>query len=148
VLIPDAGEQKRGVQGYLGYLLRQATASVRAAHDAAFAELGLTTPQFLVMTMLHAYPEASGADLARITILTPQTVNLILRKLERDGLIQRRQHAVHGRVLTLSLTASGERQLAECKRRSAAIEKKLRILAERLSAERKIRRWLVEVAKI
>ena len=108
---PLVGEGKRGAQGHIGYLLRQAQAALRLAMDASFAELGLTSPQFLVLNVLDAYPGASGAEVARTTLLTPQTINLIVRNLERDGLVERRSHETHGRVLRTELSGAGSSSL-------------------------------------
>jgi DNA-binding MarR family transcriptional regulator len=58
----------------------------------------------VVLTMLKAYPGLSGADLARVSLLTPQTVGLIIRNLERAGSIRKTPHPVHGRVLMWTLT--------------------------------------------
>src|SRR5215471_4896666 len=95
---PPPGEGKRGEQGYFSYLLRQASAASRLTLERALAELGATPPQFVVLTMLKAYPGLSGADLARVALLTPQTVGVIIRNLERDGAIRKTPHPVHGRV--------------------------------------------------
>ena len=81
---PPPGKGKRGEQGHLAYLLRQAQAATRLTMERALAELGVTPPQFVVLTMLRAYPGLSGADLARVALLTPQTVGVIIRNLERD----------------------------------------------------------------
>ena len=61
--IPGPGEAKRGPEGHLGYLLRQASVALRGAMDRALADLEVTTPQFAVLTMVAAYPGASGATL-------------------------------------------------------------------------------------
>jgi DNA-binding MarR family transcriptional regulator len=142
---PRAGEGKRGRGGHIGYLLRQAQAALRLAMDGSFAELGLTSPQFLVLNVLDAYPGASGADVARVTLLTPQTINLIVRKLERGSLVARRGHETHGRVLRTELTAAGKRVLAQCKRRANAIERTL-LASLDAKAETVVRDWLVQVA--
>src|SRR4051812_39012866 len=92
-VIPRPGEGKRGPEGHLGYLLRQASVALRTAMDRALVGHGLTSPQFAVLTMIVAYPGASGADLARLTFLTPQTINVIVRNLERDGAIEKTAHA-------------------------------------------------------
>ena len=104
---PAPGEAKRGEKGYLGYLLRQAQAATRLTLERALADLGVTPPQFAVLTMLRAYPGLSGADLARVAVLTPQTVGVIIRNLERDGAIRKEPHPVHGRVLQWTLTRRG-----------------------------------------
>ncbi len=142
---PRAGEGKRGRGGHIGYLLRQAQAALRLAMDGSFSELGLTSPQFLVLNVLDAYPGASGADVARVTLLTPQTINLIVRNLERSSLVARRGHETHGRVLRAELTAEGKRVLTQCKRRANAIERSLLATLD-AKAEAVVRDWLVQVA--
>ena len=142
---PPVGAGKRGPDGHIGYLLRQAQAAVRLAHDEALTEAGLTTPQFLVLNLIDAYPGASGAELARTAQLTPQTMNLIVRKLEREGLIARGEHETHGRVLRLKLTVKGAARLRHAKILSDKIERRILALAEP-DTERKLRRWLVDVA--
>lgn len=144
-VVPAAGEGKRGAEGHIAYLLRQADGAVRLALDAALAEVGLTTPQFLVLNLLDAYPGASGAQLARIAQLTPQTVNLIVRKLERDGLIARSGHESHGRMLRLELTSAGKTRLRRSKQLADGVERRILDLLD-ADSERKVRRWLAAVA--
>ncbi len=143
--LPGEGEGQRGAEGHIAYLLRQAHASVRLAIDAGLAEAGLTTPQFLVLNLLNAYPGASGAELARIASLTPQTVNLIVRKLEQGRLITRSEHETHGRVLNMELTRSGAKKLEQCKHLADQTEAQiLALLDDR--AEETVRQWLSDVA--
>ena len=139
--IPRPGEGKRGPEGYLGYLLRQASVALRTAMDRALADHGVTTPQFAVLTMIAAYPGASGADLARLTFLTPQTINVIVRNLERDGAIAKSAHATHGRILRLQATAKGLALLKLCRARIRTVEA---AMARSLppEEERAVRRWL------
>ena len=66
--------------------------------------------------MLNAYPGLSGADLARVALLTPQTVGVIIRNLERDGAIRKTPHPIHGRVLQWTLTRRGTALLDKCRR--------------------------------
>ena len=142
---PPPGEGKRGEQGHLAYLLRQAQAATRLTLERALAELGVTTPQFVVLTMLRAYPGLSGADLARVALLTPQTVGVIIRNLERDGAIRKTPHPIHGRVLQWTLTRRGATLLDKCRRHVQAVERRL---AAGLSAKSQVtvRRWLARIA--
>jgi DNA-binding MarR family transcriptional regulator len=145
VPIPREGEGKRGEEGYLGYLLRQAGAAHRLRMERALADLGATPPQFLVLTMLAAYPGASNADVARLAMLTPQTVSVIAANLLRSGALVRRAHAIHGRIRHLDLTEAGRALLKQCRARTHAIERELvRGLSPR--DEKAVRRWLVSVA--
>jgi DNA-binding MarR family transcriptional regulator len=139
--VPRPGEAKRGTEGHLGYLLRQASVALRGAMDRALAEVGVTTPQFAVLTMIVAYPGASGADLARLTFLTPQTINVIVRNLERDGAIAKTAHATHGRILRLQATAKGQALLRRCRARVGALESAM-AQSLRRDEERALRRWL------
>jgi DNA-binding MarR family transcriptional regulator len=143
--VPEPGQGKRGARGHLGYLLRQAAGAHRLRMDRALATLHVTPPQFSVLTMLAAYPGQSNADLARLALLTPQTISGIISNLERMGAIEREPHAVHGRIQQLRLTEEGRALLAKCRARVHAVE---RDLGARLrpSEEQVIRRWLVDVA--
>ena len=105
--VPAVGEGKRGEQGHIGYLLRQAGAAHRLKMERALADLAVTLPQFSALTMLVAYPGASGADLARLSLLTPQTMSVIVSNLERSGAVSRRPHAVHGRIQHIEVTEAG-----------------------------------------
>jgi DNA-binding MarR family transcriptional regulator len=145
VRVPAAGEGKRGEQGYLGYLLRQAHAAVRLKMERTLADLGVTSPQFAVLTMLNAYPGLSGADVARLTFLTPQTVGVIIRNLDRDGAIVMTPHPVHGRIQQWTLTPRGATLLKACRERVIELEKRLARGLD-AKAEASIRHWLADVA--
>ncbi len=146
VEIPAPGEGKRGEAGYLSYLLRQAAGAVRLRLERSLVDLDVTPPQFLVLTMLDSYPGASGADVARLTLLTPQTVHGIIGNLERAELIARSPHPVHGRVQVIALTKAGRALLSRCKERALQADAAVKA---GLSAEEEaaIRRWLIQLAK-
>ena len=143
--LPPPGQGKRGEQGYLAYLLRQAQAATRLSMERSLARLGVTPPQFVVLTMLRAYPGLSGADLARVALLTPQTVGVIIRNLERDRAIAKTPHPLHGRALQWTLTRRGERLLENCRGHALALERRL---AAGLNAKSQamVRRWLSKIA--
>lgn len=143
--VPAVGEDKRGQQGHIGYLLRQAGAAHRLRMERALADLAVTLPQFSVLTMLAAYPGASGADLARLSLLTPQTMSVIVSNLERDGAVSRRPHAVHGRIQHIEVTEAGRQLLAKCRTQVKPVEELLLAGTSR-DDEQIIRRWLVQVA--
>ena len=143
---PSPGQGKRGEDGYLGYLLRQAQAAARLTLERALGEFGVTVPQFVVLTMLKAYPGLSGADLARVALLTPQTVGVIIRNLERDGAIRKAPHPVHGRILQWTLTPRGLKLLEKCRRQALALERRLSASLSG-TAEATVRRWLARIAQ-
>jgi DNA-binding MarR family transcriptional regulator len=142
---PPPGHGKRGENGHIAYLLRQAQAATRLTFERALADLGITPPQFAVLTMLRAYPGLSGADLARVALLTPQTVGVIIRNLERGGAIRKTPHPVHGRVLQWTLTRRGGTLLDKCRRRAVALERRL-VVGLGAKSQVTIRRWLSKIA--
>lgn len=142
---PVTGEGKRGEEGHIGYLLQQASSVFRLRMARALTDLDVTPPQFAVLTMLGAYQGLSNADLARLALLTPQTLSVIVANLLRAGAVVRRPHAVHGRIQQLDLSDSGKTLLAACRKRVHAIERGL--VADMTAAETEVvRKWLVRVA--
>jgi len=100
------------VEGNLGYALKQAHHLMRAAIEnrTRAAGLGITLPHIATLFLLSQTPGLSGAQLARWTMVTPQTMNQILTRLETDGLIVREADPEHGRILRARVTAHGLRQ--------------------------------------
>ncbi len=142
---PTPGEGKRGEAGHLGYLLRQAAAAQRLRMERALADLPVTAPQFALLTMLDAYPGSSNAELARLTLLTPQTISPMVTSLERSGLLARTPHAVHGRIQQLSLSPVGAELLAQAKARVTLLEQALAAPLDETEL-RLVKRWLASLA--
>lgn len=79
----------------------------------------------LLLSMLQRYGAMPGSDLARVAGLSPQTVSVILRKLEKDGLLERGT-PVRGKVgkpsVPMKLAADGAFSLGvNIGRRSAKV---------------------------
>lgn len=98
-----------GLDLSVGYALKRAQHALRLRVDEALREVGLTTPQYAVLSVLEDSPGLSGAELARMSFVTPQTMNAIVGKLEDAGMIERRPHPEHGRVLRTDLTEKGRK---------------------------------------
>jgi DNA-binding MarR family transcriptional regulator len=91
----------------IGFSLKLAQQALRTHMDTALQQIGLTTPQYAVLTFLEVEPGASNAALARRAFVTPQTMQGILVALERAEFVKRTAHPKHGRIQTTELTASG-----------------------------------------
>ena len=144
-LVPP-GEGRRGQEGHIGYLLRQAQGAFRLAGDAALADTGLTLPQYGVLSWLVIEGALSGAELARLSVQTPQTLDSVIKNLERNGLVARTPDPVHGRILRVALTEEGRRRVAAAKRRIDALERRL-TAGLGPEEERAVRAWLAAVAR-
>jgi DNA-binding MarR family transcriptional regulator len=143
--VPLIGERYRGVEGHIGYLLRQASHTFRSAMDATLLPHGLNSSQYAVLSVLARDPGSSGADLARACNTTPQAMNGVLATLAREGLIERHPHPTHGRIRQVSLSDEGERRLEaaqpDVRELEAAIERDL--TKEEIAT---VKAWLVESA--
>jgi len=144
--IPRVGERYRGVEGQSGYLLPQAWLAFRGAMENALRAHGLSGAQYAALGVLARDPGMSGADLARASGTTPQAMNGVVVTLERDGLVERRPHATHGRVLEITLTPEGKRRLDAA---SPAVRKLERTIEEGLTTDQvaAVKTWLVDAAE-
>jgi DNA-binding MarR family transcriptional regulator len=140
------GEGFRGPDGAVGYLLRQAQLTLRRALDDALRDLGLTTPQFSVLSVLDVEPGLSGAELARVSMLRPQTVNSIVLALERNGHVNRVPDPRDARVRQAELTGAGRRLLAEARTQVDEVERRM-IAPLEDGQVAQLRRWLVACAQ-
>ncbi|MFQ3786857.1 MarR family winged helix-turn-helix transcriptional regulator [Halomonas sp. A29] len=119
----------------IGFALKQAQQALRTRMDAELRQIGLTTPQYAVLTYLKVEPGASNAALARQAFITPQTMQAILVTLEKSGFIKRTPHPEHGRVQKTELTPAGDRALVAASAIVADAEKRLVDAAAPLAPE-------------
>ena len=125
----------------VGYHLKRAQHALRLAMDEALRPIGLTTPQYAALSILEDSPGLSGAALARRCFVTPQTMNAIVIQIETRGLVERRPHPQHGRILQASLTVAGQQQVMTAHQTVRRIEE--RMVAQLSTAERRqFMQWL------
>jgi DNA-binding MarR family transcriptional regulator len=91
--------------------LRRTYQATRVRLDAELSATGLTTPQYIVLGGLEQEGELSSSELARRSLVTAQTMDVLVKGLEAAGLVARRRHPGHGRILLVSLTSSGRAAL-------------------------------------
>ena len=93
--------------GRMDRVVRRAMGNVLTAH-------GLSVNQFATLSVLDRRSGLSNAQLARRALVSPQSMNEVLLTLEQRGLVGRRAHPDHGRILQARLTAKGRTLLARC----------------------------------
>ena len=116
---------KNDLAGGVGYALKRAQHALRLRVDEALKGVGLTTPQYAVLSVLEEAPGLSGAALARRSFVTPQTMNVIVTKLEDAGLIERSPHPEHGRVLRTYLTDKGRELVSGAHEKVEVVEERM-----------------------
>lgn len=129
----------------IGYTIKRAQHAIRMAMEESFRRLGVTTPQYAALNAVRENPGASGAELARRSFVSAQTMNTIQVRLESAGLVERRP-SEHGRVLGTYLTEEGRSILESCDEIAIAIEEHM--LSEIDPDDRKrLRDWLLKCAE-
>jgi DNA-binding MarR family transcriptional regulator len=96
------------------YLVGRMDRVVRRQINEAIKDRGLSVNQYTTLSVLDRRSGLSNAQLARRALVSPQSMNEVLLTLERRGLVRRRAHPEHGRILQTRLTAKGRRLLAAC----------------------------------
>jgi DNA-binding MarR family transcriptional regulator len=96
------------------YLVGRIDRVVRRHINDAVKTRGLSVNQYTTLSVLDRRSGLSNAQLARRALVSPQSMNEVLLTLERRGLVRRRAHPEHGRILQTRLTAKGRRLLAAC----------------------------------
>src|SRR5262245_35591211 len=101
----------------IGRLLKNLHLSVRQAVEEAFRvqRSGLAFVHFVALLTLESEPGIPGAALARRGFVTAQTMNTILRRLERDGDVTREPHPERTRADSWFLTKTGQVRLGRAR---------------------------------
>jgi DNA-binding MarR family transcriptional regulator len=108
-----------------GYLIKEVQHLMRRRMDQALEHLSVTTPQFAALTWLQRAPGLSNAELAQRCFVTPQTMNLIVQKLEERGQVVRAGAPSHRKRLPLALTAEGASVLGRAQSELVQVERGL-----------------------
>ena len=75
--------------------------------EEALADEGLTVRQFGALVHLSRDPGIGSGQLARLIIITPQSMGTLVQSLERAGFVERDSSAKPGTRIALRLTARG-----------------------------------------
>lgn len=119
------GEDYRGPDGRLGYLMRQAQQALWMALEAELRPIGISASQFGVLRLVEVEPGATGADLAYTSMFSPQATQEILVVLESAGFVDRRCDDRDRRIRRTFLTKKGIRVLGEAHGRAIALEERM-----------------------
>jgi DNA-binding MarR family transcriptional regulator len=91
----------------LCFALYSASRAVTRAYAPLLAPLGLTYPQYLVLLVLWQRDGASVKQLGARLALDSGTLTPLLKRLEHQGLVERRRADDDERVVRIQLTADG-----------------------------------------
>lgn len=126
-----------------GHLVRRA----QQVHTGYWAEeVGdrITGPQFAVLVSLAGSPGISQTTLSELASMDKNTATAILRRLERDGWVERLHDPDDGRRRLLQLTTSAAEELPQLGRAAARVQE--RLMEPLPPAERSL--FLARLAKV
>jgi MarR family transcriptional regulator, organic hydroperoxide resistance regulator len=123
-MIPRAMDRKSETRK-AAQLMRRILIHFRSQMDEQLRPQGVTTAQMHVLKTIQNEPGASGAQIARICHVTPQSAQSLLRSLEEGGWITRAKDGVNDRILVAQLTDAGREMLATAEKAARVIENKV-----------------------
>src|SRR5215471_13744122 len=119
-------------------MLRTHSMVIRALDEHLTRRFGLAVSEFEVLITLDNAPERElrMTELAEAVLLSPSGLTRLVGRLERTGLVRRRQDVTDARSYRTGLTPAGAKRLAEARRTHNAVIRELYL--DRLSlAQRK-----------
>jgi DNA-binding MarR family transcriptional regulator len=93
--------------------------------DEELQPLGITTSQLRMLWSIAENPGISGAKVARLCSVTPQSGHAILEMMEEQRWVRRRPSEASHRVLVAELTSKGQRVLVKAREIAKALDSRL-----------------------
>jgi DNA-binding MarR family transcriptional regulator len=109
--VEDPAPGTRTRVGYLVYLVER---RLRARIDEVTRTHGVTTTEYVTLSVLRRHDGMSGAELARWAFVSPQAMNLVVSALEQRGLVRRWPDPQRRRTLRTTVTPEGLGVLKRC----------------------------------
>lgn len=122
VISPDRADE---LGHQLAMRLRAAYAHLRRRSNLAFAPLGMTADQYVLLAVLARQGQATQQELVRRCASDTATVGTMLSLLEAKGLVTRSPHPRDGRAWCVQLTPPGQALAGKMARGSAGVRAKM-----------------------
>src|SRR5690348_13421582 len=106
----------------LGMLVKRAEQAMIRAKSNALKFVGLTPAQYVALHELELQPGITAATLARLCLVSPQAIMILLKSMEQQGLIARSFHPRHPNVLELHMSDAGREALHAARERIEPME--------------------------
>ncbi|MFC2027651.1 MarR family winged helix-turn-helix transcriptional regulator [Chloroflexota bacterium] len=104
-------------------LTRQVGNAMYRCREKELSGSGCTAMDTAVLYTLKIAPEGiTQAEIARLIFREPNTVTILLRKLEKNGLVQRTKDLERKNLVRVTITKKGEKTLAEAMARWNVID--------------------------
>lgn len=90
-----------------GQIIRRAHQRSSTCFQQVMAEDSLSPTQFAALVTILKHGAISQNHLGRLTSMDPSTISIVIRKLHRDGLVQRTRSQTDQRLSILTLSDEG-----------------------------------------
>ncbi|MHA7777814.1 MarR family winged helix-turn-helix transcriptional regulator [Roseibium sp. M-1] len=110
---PPAPDQRSGSSGsdlddFLCFAIYEANLAFNQLYRSLLDGIGLTYPQYLVMTLLWRRDERTVKEIGEALSLEYNTLTPMIKRLEAMGLVSRVRDLTDQRVVNVTLTAEGK----------------------------------------
>jgi len=123
--VPEPRADREPASPSFIYIVGRVNQGVRREMSNRLAQCGLSVREYTALSVLDARPGLSNAQLARRSLVTPQSMIEILTRLVRRGLVTRKADARHARILRATLTRKGTDLLADADQAMAGIQEQI-----------------------
>jgi DNA-binding MarR family transcriptional regulator len=113
------------IEPRLSYLIGRLDRVLRRRLSLAVEPHGLTLPAYTALSIVQAHDGLSNAQLARRSLITPQSMSEVLALLVARGYVRRKASPGLGRVIGTELTPEGVRALGRCNRAVDEVERRM-----------------------
>jgi DNA-binding MarR family transcriptional regulator len=116
ILVPPAANDPLPLDEQLCFSLYSTSIAINRLYKPMLDSLGLTYPQYLVLSVLWEEDGRTISAIAGRLALESSTITPLVKRLEAAGLVARQRNAVDERQVNVSLTAKGRglRRQASC----------------------------------
>lgn len=88
-------------------------------------EVGVSLPQFTMLSNLHLRGEMANAKLASRSFISPQASNQIIKTMEEKGWVSKSDDPNHGRIILIGLTKEGRDIYDQCIIKAFSFEQRM-----------------------
>ncbi|WP_367104051.1 MarR family winged helix-turn-helix transcriptional regulator [uncultured Psychrobacter sp.] len=109
----------------VSYSVGQLDKLINQQLSEALLEVGVSLPQFTMLSNLHLHGKMANAKLASRSFISPQASNQIIKTMEEKSWISKCDDPNHGRILLISLTNEGQAIYEQCKIKAIEFEQQM-----------------------
>lgn len=128
------------------FALHAASRAVTATYRPLLEPLGLTYPQYLVLSALWERNDQTVGELVELLQLDYGTMTPLLKRLEKRGLVKRTRSPVDERSVVVGLTEEGVALRVQAKGIYRAISDRFDLTPNRSRTTRKLLQSIIEKA--